>query len=123
VPIAAFGQSFPTGWIGWTIALFPGCAFAVLGFTRAGWKAVPYPNLQTPVDRLLGHGTYSYLFLSAGVFAVLGTAATITGLLGLAHTYLLGLSGSPELTSVFMLGCGTGMLCVFIGQRRLRGEA
>lgn len=122
LPSAEYGQAFPAGVLGWSLAVVPGVVFAVLGFTRQSWKTVPYPALEHRADRILGQGTYAYLFLSGGVLLILGTAAALSGMLGLGRSVWFGLTGSPMLTSVFMLSAGTGMLCAFIGQRRFRAR-
>ena len=123
VPVALSGQSFPGGALGCALALLPGFAFALLGFTRPVWKELPYPNLAARADQLLGKGTYTHLFMKAGVLLIRGSAATLAGVLGLTHTLVLGLAESPTLASLFMLSCGVGMLCAFIGQTRRLASA
>jgi hypothetical protein len=123
-PTAAYGQAFPLGALGWCLALVPGVAFAVLGFTRqAGWKQLPYPSLESKADRVLGLGMYRYLFLGAGVFLVLGAAAITTGAVGLVRCLWLGAAESPLLTCGFVLSAGVGMLCAYFAQRHILGVA
>ena len=118
LPVSLPGQAFPTGALGVALAILPGVAFTIAGLIRPTWKSVPYPSLQSSADKILGQGTYEYMFLSAGLALLLGTGAVLAGCLGLARTLALGAGVSPLLTSVFFLSAGLGMLLAFMAQVR-----
>jgi hypothetical protein len=116
LPLSLQGQAFPAGFLGISLSVFPIVAFTIAGLARPMWKSLPYPTFRAPVDKLLGQGTYEYMFLDAGLALLLGTTAAIAGTLSLTRTFVLGAGTSPALASVFILSAGIGMLIAFAAQ-------